>query len=60
MRVINNHNVYGTSIHVKGYNEEEARTAVRTRTLEHIWEIKEISQNLWEAYVSDNAFALND
>lgn len=59
-RIIREHRVFGKEIVVTASNEEEARTLVRKKTSLHIWEIKELEPNKWEAYCSDDAWALND
>lgn len=60
MREINGHWVWGRDIVVEASNEKEARALVRERTALHIWEIKELEPNRWNAYVSDDAWATND
>lgn len=59
-RIIRDHWVYGKEVVVTASNEKDARTLVRKQTSLYIWEIKELTPNQWEAYVSDDAWATND
>lgn len=59
-RIIREHRVYGKEIMVSASDEEAARILVRKQSSLHIWEIKELSPGQWEAYCSDDAWAMND
>lgn len=61
-RIIRDHRVFGKEVLVMARTEAEAIRSVKKRTSLHIWEIKQIAAQFWEAYVAehDRCFALND